>query len=93
LINGHIGGGGDWEWSIKALKNVPNVYVDTSGSVVDEGIVEMCVKYLGAERVLFGTDLSMEAGVGKILGADLTEEQRELIFWKNIDGILRRRKV
>ncbi|RJS89501.1 amidohydrolase [Candidatus Bathyarchaeota archaeon] len=93
LINGHIGGGGDWEWSIKALRNVPNVYVDTSGSVVDEGMIEMCVRYLGAERVLFGTDLSMEAGVGKILGADLTNEQRELIFWKNIEDILRRRKI
>ncbi len=93
LINGHIGGGGDWEWSIKALKKVYNVYVDTSGSVVDEGMIEMCVKYLGAERVLFGTDLSMEEGVGKILGANLTDEQRELIFWKNMDSILRRRQV
>lgn len=93
LIHGHIGGGGDWEWGIKALRNVPNVYVDTSGSVVDEGIVEMCVKYLGADRVLFATDLSMEAGVGKILGANLTDEERELIFWKNMDRILRRRKV
>ena len=29
-------------------------------------------------------DLSMEAGVGKVLGADLTKSQREKIFWKNI---------
>ena len=43
LICGHVGGGGDWQWTIKALRNAPTVYLDTSGSVVDEGIVEMAV--------------------------------------------------
>ncbi|MEZ6081871.1 MAG: amidohydrolase family protein [Pirellulaceae bacterium] len=29
LILGHVNGGGDWEWAIKALRDCPNVYVDT----------------------------------------------------------------
>jgi len=93
IIEGHIGGGGDWEWSIKAIRKVQNVYLDTSGSVVDEGMIEMAVDMLGAERVLFGTDLTMEGGVGKILGANLTDEERELIFWRNMKRILEMRKV
>ena len=46
------------------------MYLDTSGSVIDEGIVEMAVKLLGVDRLLFGCDMSMTAGVGKIRAAD-----------------------
>lgn len=93
LIEAHIGGGGDWEWAIKSLRHSPNVYLDTSGSVIDEGIIEMAVRELGTERLVFGTDMTMEGGVGKILGAKLTESQRELIFWKNITSIFEKRKA
>lgn len=58
LIEAHIGGGGDWEWAIKQLRQVPNVYLDTSGSVIDEGMVEMGTRELGVERLLFGTDMT-----------------------------------
>jgi predicted TIM-barrel fold metal-dependent hydrolase len=92
LIEAHLGGGGDWEWAIKALRHSQSVYLDTSGSVIDEGMIEMAVRELGAERLLFGTDMTMEGGVGKILGADITAEQREMIFWKNMHEILERRK-
>ncbi len=91
LILGHIGGGGDWEWAVKAVRGVPNVYADTSGSVVDMGMIELAAKELGAERLLFATDMTMEGGVGKILDADLTDEQREQIFYKNMKAILERR--
>ena len=40
LICAHISGGGDWEWTIKALRHAPNVFLDTSGSVTDDGTVE-----------------------------------------------------
>ena len=51
----------------------------------------MGVKELGVERILFATDMTMEGGVGKILGADLTEAQRERIFWQNFQAILDKR--
>ena len=91
IIKGHIGGGGDWEWAIKHLRNAPNIYLDTSGSVVDEGMIDIAVKELGAERLLFGTDMSMEAGVSKIISANLTDEERENIFSKNFQKILDKR--
>ena len=91
LIEAHIGGGGDWEWSIKQLRQSPSVYLDTSGSVIDEGMVEMAARELGVDHLLFGTDMTMEGGVGKVLGADLTRSQKERIFHKNMQQILDRR--
>ena len=91
IIEGHIGGGGDWEWAIKHLRNAPNIYLDTGGSVVDEGMIEMAVRELGAERLLFATDMSMEAGISRMKVADLTEEQKEKIFYKNFQRILDKR--
>ena len=92
LVMGHIGGGGDYEWSLQAIVDSPSVYADTSGSVIDEGMIEYAVELLGVERLLFGCDLSQEAGVGKILGADLSEAQREAIFWGNGQALLSRRR-
>ncbi len=91
LILGHINGGGDWEWAIKALRECPNVFLDTSGSVLEDDTIGRCVRELGAARVLFATDATLEGCVGKILAADLTPVQREDIFWRNFQKILDRR--
>jgi uncharacterized protein len=95
LICGHLGGGGDWEWTIKALREgtagptgLPGLHVDTSGSVVDEGMIEKAVAELGVERLLFACDMTMEGGVGKVLSADITEEEREAIFSGNMRRLL-----
>ncbi len=91
LILGHVNGGGDWEWAIKGLRECRNVFLDTSGSVLNDQTIERCVRELGHERVLFATDATMEGCVGKVLSADLTSEQREDIFWRNFQRILDRR--
>lgn len=91
LILGHINGGGDWEWAIKALRECPNVFLDTSGSVLEDDTIGRCVRELGAQRVLFATDATLEGGVGKILSAELTPAQREDVFWRNFQKILDRR--
>ncbi len=91
LVLGHINGGGDWQWAIKGLRDCPNVYVDTSGSVLENDTIEMCVRELGHERILFATDQTMEGCVGKILSAEITPSQREDIFWRNANKILERR--
>jgi predicted TIM-barrel fold metal-dependent hydrolase len=92
LIHGHLPGGGDWEWGIKWLRKAPTVYVDTSGSVIDQGMIERMARELGAERLLFGTDMQYERGVGKVLDACLTERERRLVFGENMARVLARRK-
>jgi predicted TIM-barrel fold metal-dependent hydrolase len=92
LIMGHVNGGGDWEWAIKGLRECPNVFIDTSGSVLEDDTIGLCVRELGHRRVLFATDGTFEGCVGKILSAALTSEQREDIFWRNFQRILERRR-
>lgn len=93
LILGHVNGGGDWEWAIKGLRECSNVFLDTSGSVLEDETIELCVRALGHERVLFATDGTLEGCVGKILAAELTPAQREDIFWRNFQRILDRRRA
>jgi predicted TIM-barrel fold metal-dependent hydrolase len=92
LICAHISGGGDWEWTIKALRHAPNVLLDTSGSVTDEGTVEMASEIVGVDRLVFGCDLSMTAGVGKIRGANLSPQDKQKILSGNMMRLLRRRE-
>jgi len=93
IICAHICGGGDWEWTIKALRNAPSVFLDTSGSNPDEGTVEMSVRILGADRVLFGCDMSMTPSVGRIRSAELSEADRTRILGANMQRILARRRA
>ncbi len=92
LICAHISGGGDWEWTVKALRHAPNVMLDMSGSATDYGSVDMAVAEVGVERVVFGTDSSMTACVGKIRGANLSPQDKEKIMGGNMLRLLQRRK-
>ena len=93
LICAHVCGGGDWEWTIKALRKAPSVYLDTSGSVTDEGVIEMAARQLGADRLVFGCDMSMTAGVGKIRAASLTPADKQKILGGNMQRILSQRRT
>ena len=91
LICAHLGGGGDWEWEIKALRHAANVFLDTSGSVVDEGLVEMAIRVAGVERVLFGCDNSLTAGMGKMRGAELSPADKQQVLGGNMQRLLQTR--
>jgi len=86
----HTGGGGDWEYACKAMKDYPNIYVDTSGSNNEGNMIDFALKNLGENRLFFGTDSSYYQGVGGILAANLTESQRKKIFFDNYNSILRK---
>ncbi len=86
----HIGGGGDWEYMCKAFREFPNIYVDVGGSNNEEGMVDFAVECLGEDRVLFGTDNSYYQGVGKIISANLTDRQKQKIFFDNYNAILKK---
>jgi predicted TIM-barrel fold metal-dependent hydrolase len=93
IIHGHIAGGGDWQWSLKVLRDAPPaIYVDTSGSVMDNGLLERCVREFGEDRLLFATDMTMEGGVARVRDADITEAHRERLFFRNFERILARRR-
>jgi predicted TIM-barrel fold metal-dependent hydrolase len=83
LIADHIGGGGDWEWTVKTLAEAPNVHHEISGSVCDEGMMEMALEHLGADRLLFACDMSLCAGMGKFRALPCGEEDKRKIACGN----------
>ena len=92
FILGHIGGGGDWAHSLRALATVPNIFVDLSGSGVDRGMLELCLECVGPGRMLWGSDLTMDTAWGKLraLGAlGLAPEALEGIRWKTAARLFR----
>jgi predicted TIM-barrel fold metal-dependent hydrolase len=66
FILAHIGGGGDWLYTLPVVRDVPNVLVDLSGSGVDGGMLEACLDAVGVERLLWGCDLTIETGWAKL---------------------------
>jgi len=86
----HIGAGGDWEYQCKALKDYPNIYVDTAGTNNEANMINYALKYLGENRVMYGSDNCYYQGVSKILAADLTEDQRKKIFFDNYNNLLKK---
>jgi predicted TIM-barrel fold metal-dependent hydrolase len=72
FILAHIGGGGDYQHTLHAIANVPNIYPDLSGSGVDRGMLDMTIAALGAKRLLWGTDLTMETGLAKLRALETT---------------------
>lgn len=88
IIMAHVGG--DWEKGVATIRDCENVAVDTCGCDSEMGMIELTVRELGAERVLFGTDAGkLEARdfvsqLGKVMGAHVTEEERRLILCDNI---------
>ncbi len=85
FILAHIAGGGDWEHSLAAVRDAPNVHVDLSGSGVDGGMLEACLAAVGPERLLWGTDLTMDTGWAKLRYLDhlLDAPGREAVRWRN----------
>ena len=85
FILAHIGGGGDWLHSLRAVADVPNVYVDLSGSGVDGGMLEACIESVGVNRLLWGSDITMDTGWAKLryLETFLSSDDMALVRWKN----------
>ncbi|MFT5470654.1 MAG: putative TIM-barrel fold metal-dependent hydrolase [Verrucomicrobiales bacterium] len=78
--------GGEWEQGIRAVRAQPNVLVETSGFDPTAGFIEMAVRELGAERIIFGSHLpsrSLGTELGKVTAADVTEADRRLILGEN----------
>jgi uncharacterized protein len=89
LICAHTGN--DWERGIRAIRSAPNVYAEISGSDPTAGFVEMAVRELGAQRVLYGSDAggrSFASQLAKVTSADLPEESRRLILGGNLRRLL-----
>lgn len=84
--------GGEWEKGIRAVYRHANIVVETSGFDPTAGFVDMAVRELGAQRVIYGGHLPSRCigtEIAKVLGARLTEQERFLIFGENFRRLLK----
>jgi hypothetical protein len=90
IVCGHTGGG-DWALGIRAIRARPELYADLGGGDPVYGEVEMAVRELGAQRVLYGSDVngrSYGSQVGRVLGADISVADKKLILRENLRRLL-----
>lgn len=90
FICGHTGG--NWELGIRAIRDAKNVCAGIAGSDPTSGFVEMAVRELGAERVVYGSDAggrSFASQLAKVMGAEVPDSAKELILGGNVRHLLR----
>jgi predicted TIM-barrel fold metal-dependent hydrolase len=89
MICGHTGG--DWELGVRAIRGRKEIFGDLAGSDPTAGYVEMAVRELGAERIIYGSDAygrSFSSQIAKVVGARITEAQKQRILRDNLRELM-----
>ena len=93
----HFGDDREYDDIFKRIDMVaknPNFYLDTSGYGHDRvGVLEYAVKSIGPDRVLFGSDFSINdpsTVIARIKNSFLSNEQKMKIFSGNLEGLLKK---
>lgn len=89
LICGHTGG--NWELGIRAIRPIHHVPIGIGGSYPTRGMVEMAVREIGPERIVYGSDAggrSYATQLAKVLGAPISNQDKELILGGNLRRML-----
>ena len=84
--------GGEWEKGIRAVRDSPNVLIETSGFDATAGFIEMAVRELGPERIIFGSHLpsrSLGTELSKVIAAEIGEKAKRQILGENFRRLLR----
>jgi uncharacterized protein len=96
----HFGDDREYDDIFKRIDMVarsPNFYLDTSGSGHDRvGVLEYAVKTIGPDRVLFGSDFSINdpsTVIARIQNAFLTNEEKQKIFSGNLEMLLKKVQI
>jgi uncharacterized protein len=90
FILAHIGGGGDWAHTINVIRDVPNIFPDTSGSGVDRGMLDAYLDALGPQRLLWAADLTLCTGLAKLRALEvigMPGDDLDDICWRNAQRI------
>jgi len=79
--------GGNWEQGIRMIRDTKNVCAEIAGSDPTSGFVEMAVRELGPERVVYGSDAggrSFASQLSKVMGADIPDSAKALVLGGNL---------
>jgi hypothetical protein len=93
LILGHSGGRYEGYMAAASLARAhAHVYLDLAGDSYSLGLVEYLVSQVGAERILYGSDLTWidpRTQLGMILDADIAEADKAKILSENARRLFR----
>jgi len=82
----------EWDKAVLLAKKYPNIYLELCAVMDNRGVLDKFVKELGSQKILFGTDFpwfSHYYYIGAVLGADITDEDRRNIFYKNAKKLIK----
>jgi uncharacterized protein len=85
IIMGHMGGD-TWERALEVAAGRPNIHLELCSGLSPWGKIERSVSVVGAERLLYGSDLTLlDPGytLGLVTGAEIPEEHKRLILHEN----------
>ena len=93
IVFPHLGGNRDDIFArIAIVAKHKNAHIDLSGSGIERvGILERAVKEIGADRVLYGSDFTINepsAVIARVKNAFLTPADREKILFRNVERLL-----
>ena len=80
------------EDGIELVKKTNNIYLELSGSFPEAGAVRRAIDRVGADRIVFGSDLDVIVpayGLGIYYEANLSPQEDQKIMAKNARRILR----
>ena len=86
FILAHIGGGGEYAHTHHAVRDVPNIWLDTSGSGVDRGMLDAALEAVGIERIVWGCDITICTGLAKLRALEvlgLSADEMARVRWRN----------
>ena len=92
ILMAHAGAANEAGYIAMAKKH-PQIYLDLAFSAAPRGLVKRFVDAVGAERITFGSDgyfFSVTQQIGKVLGADISDEDKIKILSANAKAILAR---
>jgi len=93
LILGHSGGLEEGiRKAVKLARIYPNVYLDISGDILFFGLIEFLVENAGADKILFGSDLTMldpRINLSRVLTARINIEAKRKILGLNACHLFR----
>lgn len=81
---------GEWNYAFRLGRDYPNLYLDLCGIYQYYGVIDRMVEVVGSTKITFGTDLPWfdpHYGIGCILGANISDIDRDNILHRNAERI------
>ena len=88
IIMAHMGG--NPYHGLRCIADLPNVYPDISGTPTGKGEIDYAVGQVGADRLLFGTDMPYGGRqcIAQVEDSGLSDRDKEKVYYRNALKVL-----